>query len=214
MATIHTILTPEGRHIPFTGGTDAQRLAVGAARGETRFFDSTASNWPAPGGGNNRSLAITFDLDAAYAWVITDISAVFISPTADNLGMDAVGMLEFKLPTPGGVEYVYTPMVSPPSRQNPTSGTAIGDIDAREYNSQYPLIDSSTLSSMTFVAETLPTYLMYPFDSVKTAVEVTAVFSEGNTAPSAATCRFAARCLQYDINQAYDYRVQSPQLMR
>jgi hypothetical protein len=214
MATIHTILTPDGRHIPFTGGTDAQRLAQGAARGETRFFESTASNWPAPGGGNNSSLAITFDLDAAYAWIITDISAVFISPTTDNLSMDAVGMLEFKLPTSGGSEYVYTHLAAPPSRQGPTGSTAIGSLEAREYNSQHPLVDSSNLSSMTFVAETLPTYLMYPFDSVKNAVEVTAIFSQAPSDTSAITCRFAARCLQYDINQAYDYRVQSPQLMR
>ncbi len=214
MATIHTILTPDSKHIPFTGGTDAQRLAQGAARGETRFFESTASNWPAPGAGNNRSLAVSFDLDSDYAWVITDISAVFMKIESDSIAMDAVGMLEFQLPKPGGVEYVYSSMTAPASRQDAVGTTAIGSQNAANYNSQWPLLDSVNLSSMTFNATDLPTYMLYPFENVKTDVSVTAIFSEAKVNEIAMTCRFAARCIQYDITQAYDWRVQSPQLIR
>jgi hypothetical protein len=215
MATVHTILTPTAKRVSFTGGTDAQRLIQGAARGEERYFESTASNWPASGAGDNRSLAVTISLDRDYSWVITDLSAVFMKiGEGDTLRMDAVAMVEIALPVPGGYEYTYTNMTAAPSRQSSSAVTPVGDIPADKYNSQHPLVDSSTLTSMTFVAPALPTYQLYPFDNTNNTVDFTCIFSEAVNEQVAYTCRFAARFIQYDISQGYDWRVQSPLLTR
>ncbi len=215
MTTIHTVLNPGARHVPFTGGTDEQRLIQGAARGETRYFTSTASNWPASGSGERRSLAISISLDRDFAWVLTDISAVFLKLDAgDTIKMDAVAMLEIELPVPGGSEYVYSSLVSAPSRQITAGTTAIGDIAADAYNTQWPILDTSSPAAMTFVGNDLPTYMLYPFDNTNNTVDISAVFSEAPTSQAVMTCRFAARFLQYDISQAYDWRVQSPALTR
>lgn len=215
MATVHTILTPEVRHTPFTGGSDAQRLIQGAARGESRYFSSTASNWPATGSGIRRSLAVNINLDRDYAWVLTDMSAIFLKLSAgDSIKMDAVAMVEIAMPVPGGNEYVYTSLVSHPSRQNATGNTPIGDILADNYNTQYPILDVAEPAAMTFVAADLPNYMLYPFDNTNNTVGVTPVFSEAATSQSALSVRFSARFLQYDISQAYDWRVQSPLLTR
>jgi len=215
MATIHTVLSTDARHTPFTGGTDAQRLAQGAARGETRFVTDASASWAAPGAGNNRSLAVTVTLDRDFAWVLTDLSAIFILLNAgDTITMDAVAFTEIKLPVPGGYEYYYNSLVSNPSRQDTPISTAIGSIRADHYNTQYPILDVGSPGAMTFTPTSLPRYMLYPFDKTNNTINVTSVFSEGPDNQPAMTVRFSARFLQFDISQVYDWKVQSPQLTR
>jgi hypothetical protein len=215
MATIHTILPTESRHTPFTGGTDARRLAQGAARAETRFTTAAAASWPNAGAGNNRSLAVTVELNRDYAWVLTDMSAIFIqSGGGDAMAMDAVAFTEITLPVPGGSEYYYVPLVSNPSRQDTTGATALGSIRSDHYNAQYPILDVGSPAAMTFTPVFIPKYMLYPFDNSNNEIDLTTVFSEAESNKAALTVRFSARFLQYDITQAYDWRVQSPTLTR
>jgi hypothetical protein len=215
MATIHTILPTTSFHTPFTGGTDAQRLAQGAARGETRFATDTAASWPNPGAGNNRSCAVTVELDRDYAWVLTDITAIIILfGQLDNISADAVAFTEIAIPDSGGNKYHYNQLVSNPSRQNTSGTTAIGSMAATNYNTQYPILDVGTPSAMTFTPVSLPQFMLYPFDNSNNSIDVTTVFSEAIGNGLAYTIRYSARFLQYDINQAYDWRVQSPLLTR
>ncbi|MCP3671936.1 MAG: hypothetical protein GY746_09640 [Gammaproteobacteria bacterium] len=211
MAVVSTIIEPKPKHTPFTGGSDADRLAQGAARGVTTYFDSTASNWPATGAGDNRALAFNIDLDRDYAYVMSDCSAS-VFRAGDFVSVDAVAMVEIRIPVPGGYEYIYSQLVSEPSRQE-VHYTPIGDMPAREYNSQWPLtaVDQGV---MTFQSKDIPNYMLYPFDNSNNTVDVNVVFSEAALNQPAYTVRFAARFLQYDITQAYDWRVQSPTLTR
>jgi hypothetical protein len=214
MAIITTILTPEARHTPFTGGTDQERLLRGSARGVTSFFESTASNWPATGVGDNRSLTLSVSLDRDYAYVMTDMSAAFIKTSSSVMNMEAVGFYEIKIPVPGGSDYAYAPIVSYPSRQDGAGSNDIGNVDSNAYNSQYPILDTSSPAIMVFQAQDIPNYMLYPFDNTNNTVDLSFVFSESVANQTAYTCRFAARFIQYDISQAYDWRVQSPTLTR
>jgi len=214
MAIVHTILTPEGTHVPFTGGTDAQRLLQGAARGVTTFYESTASNWPSTGAGDNRSLAINMELDRDYAWVMTDCTAAIIMLNHASIEVEATAMCEFKIPSQTGYEYIYSNLYNKPARQDGTGTTPIGNIPASIYNSQYPILDVATPAVMVFEADIIPNFILYPFQNTEDSVDVTVVFSESADNRSALTVRFAARFLQYDIDQAYDWRVQSPTLTR
>lgn len=215
MATIHTILPTTSFHTPFTGGTDAQRLAQGAARGETRFATDSAASWPNPGTGNNRSCAVTVELDRDYAWVLTDISAIImLFGNSDNIYADAVAFTETALPDPGGYKYHYNQLVSNPSRQSSTGTTGTGSVPSSNWNTQYPILDVTAPSCMTFTPVSLPQFMLYPFDNSNNSIDVTTVFSEAKSNGSPYTIRYSARFLQYDINQAYDWRVQSPLLTR
>ena len=216
MATIHTVINPIPRLTSFTGGTDAQRLAQGAARGEVRYQSAIASSWPATGVGDNRSLSFSMELDPDYAWVMTDCSCSFIALSTNVMKMEAIGFIEVKIPTKGIDQYIYTQMVSEPSRQDILGNSPIGSISAHSYNNQYPIIDVAAPSAMVFqsYSDSLPTYMLYPFDNTNDTVDVNVVFSEGATQEIAMTPRFSARFLQYDIDQAYDWRVQSPTLTR
>lgn len=213
MAVVHTVLNPTPRHTPFTGGTDEERLMRGSARGVTTYFESTASNWPATGAGDIRSLSIQVSLDRDYAYVMTDASAAFIALSTDEVRMEAVGFYEIKIPVPGGDDYAYAPMVNHASRQD-ANNSAIGSIPAAKYNTQYPIVDVATPAIMVFQAEDIPNYMLYPFDNTNNTVDLSFVFSESIVQEPAYTCRFAARFIQYDISQAYDWRVQSPTLTR
>ena len=214
MSVVHTILSPEGTHTPFTGGTDQQRLNQGAARGVTSYFESTASNWPATGAGDNRSCSISMQLDPDYAYVMTDCTAIIIKLSQPYIEVEATALVEFKVPSQSGSEYIYSNLVNQPARQDTIGHTAVGSIPAREYNSQYPIIDVASPAGMGFIGENLPSYMLYPFQNAGDNVTVSVVFSEGATEQTALTIRFAARFLQYDIDQAYDWRVQSPTLTR
>ena len=214
MSVVHTVLSPSATHTPFTGGSDRQRLLQGAARGVTSYFESTASNWPATGVGDNRSLAITMGLDPDYAYVMTDCTAIIIQTYSATLEVEATALVEFKVPSQSGSEYIYSNLVNQPARQNTNGFTDIGSIDAAEYNSQYPILDVGYPAAMVFIGENLPSYMLYPFQNAQDAVTVNVIFSESSTERAALTVRFAARFLQYDIDQAYDWRVQSPTLTR
>jgi len=214
MSVIHTVLSPEGTHTPFTGGTDQQRLNQGAARGVTSYFESTASNWPATGAGDNRSLAVSMDLDSDYAYVMTDCTAIIIQLNAATIKVETTALVEFKIPSQSGSEYIYSNLVNQAARQDDNGATAIGSISAAHYNSQWPIIDVSDPAAMVFIGEDLPTYMLYPFQNAQDSVTVNVVFSESAPQRAALTVRFAARFLQYDIDQAYDWRVQSPTLTR
>ena len=216
MAVVHTVITPTARFTPFTGGTDARRLAQGAARGEVRYLSAAASSWPATGASDNRSLAFSMNLDRDYAWVLTDMSCNFLSTGGSYLKMEAVGFCEVSIPQKGIDQFINFQLVSEPSRQDTSGSTAIGSIQASGYNTQWPILDVTTPGSITFqpYPGSLPKYMLYPFDKQGGTVSVSVVFSESPTQEPAITPRFACRFLQYDIDQAYDWRVQSPSLVR
>jgi hypothetical protein len=211
MSVIATLVDPVQRHTPFTGGTDRDRLLRGAARGETIYTKNDL--WAAPGAGNNRSINFTCELDNNFAWVLTDASCTILVPNVASMYLEAVGLLEIAIPSNSRTEYIYGQYYAYPSRQSDSGNTAIGSITADKWNTQYPIVTDT--GGMTFDLVKTPNYMLIPFTQSGTnVVTVSNIFSEDSLNGNQYSYRFAARFLQYDIDQAYDYRVQSPQLMR
>jgi hypothetical protein len=210
MGTTSTLPTLEERTTPFTGGTDRDRLLRGAARGETVFFLNDI--WDAAGAGQDRSINFICNLDKDYAWVLTDASCSFIRASSPQITLEATGLLEISIPSPGGTEYIYSQYNSWPSRQNSGGTTAIGSILAADYNTLFPVVTET--GAMTFDLVQKPSYMLYPWKLGGDQVQVANIFSDAKQNEAAISYRFAARFLQYDISQVYDYRVQSPQLTR
>jgi hypothetical protein len=122
---------------------------------------------------------------------------------------------------PGGLlgPIISTSLEAAPSRQNATGTTPIGDMPAVNYNSMYPSIRGSR-GSITYNLIEKPTSILYPFN----AMAYTTAANPGTTFDGAiddeitngTECDVTVyiRFLQYDIDQSYNYVIQSPQLTR
>jgi hypothetical protein len=211
MALVTTSVTPEIRHTPFTGLTEVDRERSAIARGETIYFKNDI--WAAAGSGNNRGLIFTFDLDKNYAYVLTDMSCAFLISDSTINAMEATGLVELGIPSVGGTEYIYSQMLSHASRQSGVPATGIGDIPAYHYNNMYPT--GTNVGSMCFLLQDRPSYVLYPWKQSGTdTVSVSVMFGEEVANYAAMSYRFAAKFLQYDVTQAYDYRINSPLMVR
>jgi hypothetical protein len=213
MALVTTNVTPELRITPFVGLTELRREQSGIARSEMVAFSN--GSWPATGAGDNRGLIFSFNLDRSYGHILMDISCAFLGASNSTLKVEANSVLELAIPSGStGTEYVYESLFSPPGRQDSSGGTAIGSVSAANYNTLYPT--GTDTGSMVFTLQRRPTYMLYPYSGTAPARQcsVTAIFGEQSTEEPTLSYRFAARLLQYDITQGYNYRVNSPIMTR
>ena len=211
MALVTTTVTPTERITPFTGISEVQRERSGIARAEVVY--SAYGLWPATGVGDNRSIAFSLSLNPDYGFVLMESNAAFIV-SADDIKMEATGALEITTDLGPGAsqkESQWYPYVNNPARQDNAGNTHVGDIDAHDWNTMFPITGSNGI--MVFNLQPKPTALLYPFPGVNT-IDVTAMFGERPTQEVAAAYRFYMRFLQYDITQGYNYPVQSPALTR
>jgi len=212
MALVTTSVTPEIRHTPFTGLSEQQRERSAIARGETIHYVNGI--WAAAGGGNNRGLIFTFDLDRNFAYVLTDMSCAFLKSSNANSGLEATALVEFGIPSQNGTEYIYSSLIAHAGRMSNDSTTAIGDLASGLYNSMYPT--GTDVGSMCFVLPPpAPNYLLYPwYQDGNNNVSTSVMFGEQEINSGAISYRFACRFLQYDITQAYNYPLNSPVSVR
>ena len=149
--------------------------------------------------------------------MLTDARLLISAPGNDSLSNEAVAQYQL---FPGGIlgPQINGVLESAPSRMD-VSVSAIGDITASKYNTIYPT-SSGNYGAMVFELRNKPTSILYPFGSntYTTASNPGTVFnfslSEQVTNQSARDMSFYIRFLQYDIDQSYNYVVQSPQLTR
>ncbi len=211
MAVITTSVTPEIRHTQFTGLSETERERSAIARGETIHFSNGI--WAAAGAGNNRGLIFTIDLDKNFAYVLTDLSCVFLAAANGNIAAEASALVEFAIPSQNGTEYIYVPMTAPAGRQDSSATTPVGDMPARAYNTLYPT--GTDVGSMCFNLDRPPNYLFYPwYQDGTNNVSCLTMFGEQVANYTSMSYRFAARFLQYDITQAYNYPLNSPVMTR
>ena len=123
---------------------------------------------------------------------------------------------------PGGVlgPQINLTLTSDEGRQNIAGSTAVGSIAADSYNTMRP-VDSNNDGAMVHTLRDKPTALLYPFGSLAYTTTPNPATSwewvigeqfEGLADAYEVSCYF--RFLQYDIDQSYNYVVQSPQLTR
>ena len=218
MALITTTGSFIRQYNAFTGLSALERSQSGIARAEVVYYNVN-DDWAAPGSGNNRLYQTgLINLPKDFGYVLTDARIIVKQDAGADLGLEAVGQYQLY---PGGVlgPQINGILETKPSRQNSARTTAIGSLPASNFNTTYP--SSSGLDGvMVFELVNKPTALIYPFGAAAytTAANPASQFnfsvSEEPVNLGAYTVSSYIRFLQYDIDQSYNYVLQSPQLTR
>lgn len=212
MALVTTNGSASKLYNPFTGLSAIERSRSGIARAELVYY-TVNDDWPATGAGDNRIYQLEYDLPYGYGYVLTDAFVLLEEAAYANA---TASMTLY----PGGIlgPQINLTLPSDPDRQNETGTTAVGDLPAINYNVIYPY--RSNKLQITYQLREKPTALLYPFGAEqyttdqKPQTRFNLQFSEQKTQRSAADVTAYVRFLQYDIDQSYNYPLQSPQLTR
>lgn len=218
MALITTTGSFIRQYNAFTGLSAIERSQSGIARAEIVYYNVNDS-WPAPGAGNIRlyQTGIT-DLPKDFGYVLTDARLIVRQSNNATLRMEAAGQYQLY---PGGVlgPQIHGTLESTAGRQDGIGNTAIGSLPADAYNTIYPS-SSGTDGAIVYELRNKPTAIIYPFGSINytTTPNPASSFnfsvSENDAGNSALEITSYIRFLQYDIDQSYNYVIQSPQLTR
>ena len=218
MALITTTASLIRQYNAYTGLSATERSQSGIARAEVVYYNVN-DTWAATGSGDARLYQtgqITLPKDFGY--VLTDARLLISASGNDALKNEAV--VQYQL-FPGGIlgPQINGVLESAPSRMDSVGTTAIGSIPAQTYNTIYPSISGAD-GAMVFELINKPTAVLYPFGSQTYTTEANpgTVFNfsltEQATSQGARNMSFYIRFLQYDIDQSYNYVIQSPQLTR
>jgi hypothetical protein len=218
MALITTTGSFIRQYNAFTGLSAAERSQSGIARAEIVYYNVN-DTWAQAGAGNSRlyQTGLT-DLPKDFGYVLTDARIIVKASANADLGVEAVGQYQLY---PGGVlgPQINGVLETKPSRQDINRTTAIGSLPASNFNTIYPS-SSGFDGAIVYELVNKPTALLYPFGSnAYTSVSNPAsVFnfsiSEQPVNLGGYEVSSYIRFLQYDIDQSYNYVIQSPQLTR
>ena len=201
----------------FTGLSAQERSQSGIARAEIVYYNVNDS-WPGAGAGNNRVYQTgTLDLPKDFGYVLTDVSVKVHRDNSNALYTNANSVITL---FPGGSlgPQLNVNVPSEPDRQDSVASTNIGDIQAFSYNQTYPF--SSNDAAIFYNLTDKPTTLLYPFGSntytstPNPATQFNWQVGEQIAAGPDYKVTSYIRFLQYDIDQSYNYVIQSPQLTR
>jgi hypothetical protein len=218
MALVTTTASLIRQYNAFTGLSALERSQSGIARAEIVYYNVN-DTWPGTGAGDNRVYQTgDISLPKDFGYVITDAFMQISRDGSDGLYPEGVAALRI---SPGGVlgPQINTQLTTNPSRQDSAGTTAIGSIQANRYNANTPF--SSSDSEMTYILRDKPTALIYPFgsSSYTSTPNPASIFNlqVGENVlnnPGNYSVSIYLRFLQYDIDQSYNYVIQSPQLTR
>ena len=216
MALITTTGSLIQQYNAFTGLSAQERSQSGIARAEVVYYNVNDS-WPSPGSGNNRVYQTgQLSLPKDFGYVLTDVH-VKVQRNGFVVASNANSVMSL---FPGGSlgPQINLNVPSEPDRQDVNANTAIGSIEAREYNSTYPFGSDDGVIVYNLVNK--PTALLYPFgsnaytSSPNPATEFNWQVGEQINNQADYDVTVYIRFLQYDIDQSYNYVIQSPQLTR
>ena len=201
----------------FTGLSALERSQSGIARAEIVYYNVN-DDWPNPGVGDNRIYQTgSVDLPKDFGYVLTDAYCRIQSSSA-RIFANATSLLRI---FPGGSlgPQINLTLTSDGDRQDQAGGTEIGSIFSDKYNALRP-VNTSNDAVMVHSLREKPTSIIYPFASQtytstpNPASQWEWVISEQFENGSAYDVSVYFRFLQYDIDQSYNYVIQSPQLTR
>ena len=218
MALITTTASLIRQYNAFSGLSATERSQSGIARAEVVYYNVN-DTWAAAGSGNNRVYETgQISLPKDFGYVLTD-AFVRVDVSGDStIATEMVGHLRI---FPGGIlgPQINTYLSAETSKQWSSPGGANGDVPAQNNNTNYPAFGNE--GAINYVLEHKPTAIIYPFGSQSyTSTPNPASIWQwqlgeeelNNTGDYDVSCYF--RFLQYDIDQSYNYVVQSPQLTR
>ena len=216
MAIITTTADLQRQYNAFTGLSALERTQSGIARAEVVYYNVN-DTWSTSAGNNRIYSSARLSLPKDFGYVLTDCFISVSVSGQDVVYTEATGTLTLYV---GGVlgPQINVPLVANASKQDSNGGTAIGSIPAARYNTDYP--SGGDRGRIIYTLKEKPTSLLYPFGSATyTSTPNPATEWEFNIGeqvlggPSYDVSTYL-RFLQYDIDQSYNYVLQSPQLTR
>ena len=122
---------------------------------------------------------------------------------------------------PGGSlgPQIRTVLAAIPSQQGVDPSVAIGSQPSGQYNTNFPSVTGAR-GSIVFHLASKPSAIIYPFNAQSYSTTPNPAsqftFSLGEQIENSTQHRVTSyvRFLQYDIDQSYNYVIQSPQLIR
>ena len=217
MAVIATTASLIRQYNAFTGLSATERSQSGIARAEIVYYNVN-DNWPSPGAGNNRIYQTgSIDLPKDFGYVLTD-AFCRIQSNGARIFTNASSLLRI---FPGGIlgPQINLTLTSDGDRQNSAGSTALGSIEVDKFNAIRP-IDTGNDAAMVHYLREKPTSIIYPFGSStytstpNPASQWEWVIGEQFDNGLGLDISVYFRFLQYDIDQSYNYVIQSPQLTR
>ena len=215
MALITTSASLLKQYTPFTGLSASERAASGIARAELIYYGDT--DWDQPGAGNNRLFQVPqTTLPEDFGYVLTD---VFIAVTTDGVDYVSTEMQGQMRLYPGGVlgPEINLTLSALPSRQDGSGTTGVGSIAANAFNTQFPSLRGNK-GNINYSLDRNYSGVIYPFNASSYTNDPKSTFDVGigeeKVNGANYTVRSFIRFLQYDIDQSYNYVLQSPQLTR
>ncbi len=218
MALITTTASLIRQYNAFTGLSATERSQSGIARAEVVYYNVN-DDWPATGASDNRLYQTGIvDLPLDFGYVLTD--ARIKLENANTSGIAAEAVAHYTL-YPGGIlgPQINGFMDSKASRADNAPSTAIGSIRSDRYNTMFPS-NTGAIGAIVYELDNQPSALLYPFGSnaytsaSNPATSFNFAIAEQPFNQTAARVSVYLRFLQYDIDQSYNYVVQSPQLTR
>ena len=218
MALVTTNASPIRLYNAFSGLSATERSQSGIARAEVVYYGN--ESWAASGVSDNRLFQIPqTTLPKDFGYVLTD-AYVLVNTESDSGRISTEGNATMRI-FPGGTlgPQINVNLSSKPSRQDSAGTTAIGSIDANLFNANYPSI-YGLRGVLQYELDSAPKGLIYPFQSntYTSSPNPGSTFDLGlgeqKTGGIAYNVVYYVRFLQYDIDQSYNYVIQSPQLTR
>jgi len=218
MALAITTITPALWYQPFVGPSQLVRQQSGVARAELVYYINGGS-WPASGANNDKQLDITITLPKSYGYVLTDMTAQITNSvgfvSAQNNALVQV-LPDDAASGPGSFwTYLQAPVANVPAAYSYFGNTALSTYT--DYVDSMMLVKDSPdteLSKKVYNLNDKPTFLIYPWKNVQETSSVTSSFFDALDNSAAYTVQYQARFLQFDVQQGYDYVLQSPVLTR
>ena len=215
MALVTTTASLIRQYNAFQGLSAIERSQSGIARAEVVYY-ATNDDWPATGAGDNKLYkAGPIDLPKDFGYVITDAFVAVERTSGNNITTEMVGD---SLIAPGGTlgPQIRTVLEAASSKQGAVPSTAIGSLAADEYNTVVPSLTGAR-GAIVYSLVQKPTAIIYPFGSQSytttpnPASQFTFTISNNKTQADQHRVTSYVRFLQYDIDQSYNYVIQSPQ---
>lgn len=219
MALITTTGNLIRQYNAFTGLSATERSQSGIARAEVVYYNVN-DTWASPGAGNSRLYQTgQISLPKDFGYVLTDLFVMVSRESGGDVFTEMVGNVRM---FPGGTlgPQINTILKATPGLQDGVGNTNTGSIDADKYNTIRPGIIGDDGSITYVLADPKPSMIIYPFNAAAyTTVSNPASIFEwgiGEQVVNGGEYNVSsyARFLQYDIDQSYNYVIQSPQLTR
>lgn len=188
MAIVITAATFEEDLFPYDGADDIERRQNDIARGELRLFSSTAI--ALTGVGDNQLLSFSHNLPRNWAWALLDFYARIVMVATGTNAWDACGLLQ----------------IADDNSSVNQSFRATMEL----FSDDVCFFTGNALEGRAFRLRPERGFTGIILPGANDAVNFTGQLFNSTTQEAAAVFECYTRWLQYDVNQAHNYAINTP----